>query len=112
MEAGVDSYNQANILLTVKEAKQLKEKGKLNGKIYGIKEQKYLPLRLKISKKGWRADALPLNAFYENKKSFEIDIPIGGIEKVLDKKVIGTSTLSIRMRKVFISLEGVHGYGD
>lgn len=112
MNANVDSYNQANIMLSVKEARQLKNRGVLRGKIYRPSQQKYFPLKLKISEKGWRADALPLNACYEEKKRFEIDIPPGGVEKVLKRKVIGTDIISSRMRKVFISLDSVLDFGD
>ena len=115
MNAIMDSYSQMNIMLTKKEAKELDKTGKLNGKLYrayGDGGHQYLPLRMKVSEKGWRAEGVPIKAVYDNKKTYRIDIPPDGPKKILEGKVIGTDIITVRIRKLFISLDTVLGFGD
>ena len=112
MRAHVDGYSQANIELTKNEAESLYRAGKLEGKIQQISApinlNRALPLILRVSRAGWRAEGLPLNKPLEKKKSYEIDLPPDGPEKILQGKVIGAGMPTIRLRKVYISLDGVY----
>ena len=116
MNATMDSYNQANIFLTKEDAKKLYNAGKLNGKMYRSNGQgqggSLIPLRIKVSERGWRAEGMPRRAFYENKTHYEIDIPPDGPKKILQRKVIGTDITAVRLRKVYISLDSVIDFGD
>jgi hypothetical protein len=115
MNATMDGYTQMNIMLTKGEAKKLYKTGKLSGKLWradGKGGQHYLPLKLKVSEIGWRAEGLPRKAFYQNKKSYEIDIPPDGPKKILGRKVIGTDMTAVSIRKLYISLDSVIDYGD
>jgi len=111
----MDSYSQMNIFLTKADAKKLHKTGKLYGKLcraYGKGERQYLPLRLKVSEKGWRAEGIPKKAFYDGKKYYVVDIPPDGPKKILERKVIGTGLPTVMIRKLFISLDSVLDYGD
>ena len=114
MNATMDSYTQMNIFLTKEEAKKLDRTRKLNGKLYRSKGQgmggEDIPLKIRVSEKGWRGEGMPRKACYEKKTHYEIDVPPNGPKKILEGKVIGTDIITINLRKLYISLEGVFDY--
>lgn len=106
MYAHIDSYSQTNILLSKEEAIKFNENGVLEGEIQRSGGDA-LPLKLRVSEKGWRAEGLPINSFYKEKKSYEIDIPPDGLQKILKGRCIGTDMPTVKLRKVYISLDSV-----
>lgn len=103
MLAHIDSYSQINIELNKREAELLCKTGRLEGKLSTSLREKMLPLRLKVSEKGWRAEGIP----WDKPLKYEIDIPLDSPKKILEGKVIGTDRPTICLRKVYISLEGI-----
>jgi hypothetical protein len=103
MKASLDSHNKANILLTKEDAQQLKDCGELEGKIYRT-DKGDMPIKLKVSENGWRAEGVPPDVGYEDKKAYEIDIPPQGPAEILDGRVIGTDMTVVRLRKVYVAL--------
>ena len=71
MYAHIDSYSQTNILLSKEDALEFKDKGTLEGKIQRSTGDA-LPLILKVSKRGWRAEGVPISSSYEKKRAYEI----------------------------------------
>ena|SRR3989344_4434663 len=59
------------------------------------------------SKNGWRAKGVPVNVPYKKKKAYEIDIPSQGLDEILKGKYIGTDIISVKLQKVYISLDNV-----
>lgn len=112
MLSHIDGYSQVNIELTKSEAKELYRTGKLEGSIRQISGpyhiNRTLPLRLKVSKNGWRAEGIPRDKPFEKKKSYKIDMPPDGPKKILKHEIIGSGFPTIRLRKIYISLEDVY----
>ncbi len=107
MNAFIDSYTQVSIRLSRREAEELKAKNRLDGVIIRTSCRETLPLRLKVSEGGWRAEGVPVRAPYEKKKAYEIDMPPQGPDEILSGKCIGTDQTAVRLRKVYISLDSV-----
>jgi hypothetical protein len=104
MNAYMDSYTQLTARLSYDDAYQLKENGELTDFVWRTPSE-LLPLTIRAKKSGWRAEGIPTNKPYEKKKSYEIDIPPDGPDKILDGKIIGSEFPTISLRKVYIGLE-------
>ena len=64
-----------------------------------------LPLKLSIKETGWRAEGIPKESPFEEKKSYEVDIPPEGLEKIIEAEIIGTEYPTIELRKIYIGHE-------
>ena len=106
MDAIIDRYSQASIKLSKEEAEELRVSSELEGEIWRTTGET-LPLKLKVSKNGWRAEGVPVEASYEDKRAYEVHIPTDGPDKILKGKSISTDMITVRLRKVYISLDNV-----
>ena len=106
MNAIIDSYTQACIKLSTEEAQTLLSVGNLEGEIWRTTGET-LPIIIKVSREGWRAEGIPIDQPYEHKKSYEIDVPPDGPDKILAGSTIGTDHTCVRLRNVYMSLDAV-----
>jgi hypothetical protein len=107
MYACMDSYTQMTVSLTIEDVKKLESSGKCVGTVWRTTGET-LPLTLYIKSSPWRAYGLPVNSPYEEKKSYEIDMPTENLEKIKQRKTAGTGIPAVDLRTVYISLEGVY----
>ncbi len=106
--ASIDGSSQVRVFLTAEEAKEFERAGSLATEIRQTVSGRVLPLRLRASEKGWRAQGVPANAGYEEKEAYEIDVPPDGPRKVLDGEIIGAGYPDILLRMVYMSLDTVY----
>jgi len=105
MSADIDSYNQLTIRLKSEGIESLSEYGEFTDFVYRTPPGTLLPLVIRVKETGWRAEGLPKESPFEEKKRYEVDIPPEGLERIIKAEIIGTEYPTVDLRKVYIGSE-------
>ena len=107
MRATISGYAQMEVSLTEDDVRSLEISKECVGMVWRTTGET-LPLRLYIKEAGWRAQGIPADSPWEEKESYEIDMPPGSLEVIKQRRTTGSGRPTIDLRKVYISLEGVY----
>lgn len=119
MEAAISSYSQARLSFSEKDLQDLVESGQISGEIerYATGSSEYfeshkLPLDVYMvnNDEELRAGGVPIDKSWEDYEKYEITLMPRHIEMMRQKKMIYWDMLArnVRMRSIWISLEGVY----
>ena len=102
MRSTIDGYSQMTVFLSEEDVLELQKEGTLEGEIYRISSDDYLPLKISLEKK-WRAHGVPPDKPYEEKTSYEVAFPRKSIEFLLAGNDIGADLVTVSLRSISVT---------
>lgn len=104
MNATIDGYSQLSARLSNAEILRLKKEGRLEDKIFRMPPGEELPFVICVGKE-WRAEGLPSDKTYDEKKSYMVRIPCECLDALQQGRSIGTNLIVVKLREVYIYSE-------